>query len=177
MTDDEKYKFNKKVDACLLLSTVSIFVCSLISLYVDMPALSWLSITLADIYLFAILLVSAIRADKKNSTYNSSIEVKYLFPSRWVGVFLIPIIFITIVVSFAGLYLSVGGSESFNKEISEEIDTIYYSLVTITTLGYGDIYPVARYAKVLVISELLSGALLLFGVFPLLISRISDFSE
>jgi hypothetical protein len=36
-------------------------------------------------------------------------------------------------------------------------DSYYYSFVTLTTLGYGDITPVARYAKILAIMEAVIG--------------------
>ena len=36
-------------------------------------------------------------------------------------------------------------------------DSYYYSFVTLTTLGYGDIAPVARYAKILAIMEAVVG--------------------
>jgi len=39
-------------------------------------------------------------------------------------------------------------------------DFIYYSAITIATVGYGDIYPVHAFARVFVIAEVLSGALL-----------------
>jgi len=54
-------------------------------------------------------------------------------------------------------------------------DFIYFSLVTLTTLGYGDITPISNEARQLVVHEISSGFLLLIGAFPLLISRISNF--
>jgi Ion channel len=43
------------------------------------------------------------------------------------------------------------------------------------TVGYGDYVPLGKGAKLLIMGELVSGMLLLFGVFPLLISRLSTF--
>ncbi|MDP3787675.1 MAG: potassium channel family protein [Candidatus Omnitrophota bacterium] len=39
-------------------------------------------------------------------------------------------------------------------------DFIYYSAITIATVGYGDIYPIHAFARVFVIAEVLCGALL-----------------
>ena len=36
-------------------------------------------------------------------------------------------------------------------------DCYYYSFTTLTTLGYGDIAPVAKYAKILAIMESVTG--------------------
>lgn len=41
------------------------------------------------------------------------------------------------------------------------IDFIYYSAITIATVGYGDIYPVHTLARVFVLTEVLCGALLI----------------
>lgn len=40
------------------------------------------------------------------------------------------------------------------------LDFIYYSAITIATVGYGDIYPIHIFARVFVLAEVLSGALL-----------------
>jgi len=41
------------------------------------------------------------------------------------------------------------------------IDCFYYSVITISTLGYGDIYPTAWYSKLIVIVEVVTGLSLL----------------
>lgn len=49
----------------------------------------------------------------------------------------------------------------FQRSISGVLDAIYFSFVTITTLGYGDFQPAHFLAKALVISQLLVGILTL----------------
>jgi len=72
--------------------------------------------------------------------------------------------FIQVAVSFAILYAA--SSENFKFNVSgstparfDEISAVYYSLVTLVTLGYGDIYPKTDepQAQLLVIIELLVG--------------------
>jgi Ion channel len=56
-------------------------------------------------------------------------------------------------------------------------DAAYFSLVTITTLGYGEYTPQCTEGRKLVMCELLSGALLPFFAFPVLGSRLAQFDE
>ena len=51
--------------------------------------------------------------------------------------------------SFSGNLLNVGGSQFW--------DLIYFSFVTLTTLGYGDILPVNTYARTLAYMEAIVG--------------------
>ena len=63
-------------------------------------------------------------------------------------------------IAYALLDLAAPGSfEGIASEISSawEPDWIYYSFVTLTTLGYGDMSPVTPIAKVLVILEAVTG--------------------
>lgn len=61
------------------------------------------------------------------------------------------------------------------QPLSDKWDAIYFSMVTLTTLGYGDFAPARPLARALVVWELLTGMLLLVGIFPLLIARLSTF--
>lgn len=48
-----------------------------------------------------------------------------------------------------------------NQTILNYIDCLHYSVVTIATVGYGDIYPTQWYAKLMVDTEILSGTALI----------------
>lgn len=37
------------------------------------------------------------------------------------------------------------------------VDSIYFSITTFTTTGYGDIYPISNCAKMFVVSEIILG--------------------
>jgi len=59
---------------------------------------------------------------------------------------------------FAALYYLIGGQE-FNNTPSDFWTFLYFSIVTITTLGFGDIYPLTLLTKLLVAFEVVMGAL------------------
>jgi hypothetical protein len=65
------------------------------------------------------------------------------------------------------LYASVPGI--FAEQITF-LDSAYFSIITITTLGYGDLSPISNFGKVLAACEALLGVVLL-GVFFLAVSH------
>jgi hypothetical protein len=75
-----------------------------------------------------------------------------------------------IVLIFSIYYMSYGifFSDTFSKcgngIFTDFVSPVYFSFVTITTLGYGDLKPVYRLGKALTILELLFGVLLLVVV-------------
>jgi hypothetical protein len=68
-----------------------------------------------------------------------------------------------------GLFSAVGSVESPGKSLGL-IDYIYFSVVTFSTLGYGDLYPIGTLGKVLASLEVFAG-LIMFG---LLLSFVSN---
>ncbi len=89
--------------------------------------------------------------------------------------------FINVIVffgfSFFFISMVVGGQ--FNKEGISLFDFIYYSFVTVATLGYGDIHPVGWYGKLLAITELCFGIWFVITVLPVAVAdqaeRLRDF--
>lgn len=77
-------------------------------------------------------------------------------PRRWV--ILAPIGLIPVIFAFAVLYLFYGCC--FKDPILEPLQAVYFSMVTLTTLGYGDVHPVNDTGRLLVVAEL--GFFLLF---------------
>lgn len=133
------------------------------------------SVIMTDFYLALILILSAYRSDKSDVVCPP--WIKNFFPSRIIGLLMVVLLVGTLIVSFAGLYYNYRESIYFHGSIETWSDAMYFSFVTFTTLGYGEIYPILPETKKLVMWQLASGMLLLFGVFPLLISRISSFTE
>jgi hypothetical protein len=100
-------------------------------------------------------------------------------PERQIAVLTIPAMFLILVMSFADLYTrqNVTRGPADPNRFTQPADAAYFSLVTITTLGYGDYTPQDLPARKVIVCELLSGALLLFLAFPVLGSRLSQFDE
>ena len=83
------------------------------------------------------------------------------------------LVYIFLIVIFALLYFVFSDFFSFPKSDQGEInlfDTYYFSVVTITTLGYGEIHPIHTFGKILVILQVLSGVFT-FGMFLYSISQ------
>lgn len=65
-----------------------------------------------------------------------------------------------VIVTCAGLYYVSGIYSPVNQEIIHSLPTsIYFSIVTFTTLGYGDYSPASSYARVISSCEAVSGLL------------------
>lgn len=79
------------------------------------------------------------------------------------------------VYCWANIYYSIGSD--FKNPITKEIDAVYFSYITMATVGYGDIVPVSDHAKELVMYQISGSILLFFGAFPLLVSRLSTFNK
>ena len=78
---------------------------------------------------------------------------------KWIIAYVILILIFALTYNFMP-------SQSFhiNSDNFSFIDWLYFSVVTITTLGYGEITPAVSVSKILVVSESLLG-LLLLGLF------------
>jgi hypothetical protein len=59
----------------------------------------------------------------------------------------------------------------FSQSLGRFVDAAYFSTVTLSTTGYGDILPVAAVARALVAAEIIIG----FGLLGFLLSRVAGF--
>lgn len=89
------------------------------------------------------------------------------------NVLLLGINFLEFINNFSIIFfsLSVCGWLKF-EGLKTIVDSLYFSLSTITTLGFGDIYPVSMGAKVAVIIESLVGIIFIFVVLNVFVSTI-----
>jgi hypothetical protein len=111
-----------------------------------------------------------------SSAERPTAEQKNRLPTRQAALLIVPLLAIALVTSFAALYLASHGvlsTAATAAPLKSWNDAIYFSVVTFTTLGYGDFVPHSVGAKWIAIFELGSGLLLLIGAFPLVIARIS----
>jgi len=65
-----------------------------------------------------------------------------------------------VAVCYASLYLALPDS-SFHNHPTRPFDSLYFSWITITTTGFGDIFPSSTCARVLCMSELGVGLMLI----------------
>jgi voltage-gated potassium channel Kch len=80
--------------------------------------------------------------------------------------------FVEVSIGFAGLYLYSDSLGSFNKPLQGVVDSIYFSLVTSTTVGFGDIYPIRSGAKLLVSAHLALSFVMVVFAFSILVGRL-----
>jgi Ion channel len=71
------------------------------------------------------------------------------------------LLFLILILPFSLLYNLI--PHGFNKQIYSYWDALYFSIVTVTTLGYGDIAPILPYTKVIASLESILG-LVFFGI-------------
>lgn len=74
--------------------------------------------------------------------------------------------YVTIAILYGGMYFLLGIQEqhikpNFQRSFEGLFDAIYFSFVTITTLGYGDFEPTSFATKGLVISQLIVGIIII----------------
>ena len=90
--------------------------------------------------------------------------------------------FYELIVAFAIIYLSIGCNLSIgciiqnritSIPLSTPLDALYYSLVTMVTLGYGDFLPINHVGRGIVIGQLVSEILFLLVVIPMYVSAIT----
>ena len=82
--------------------------------------------------------------------------------------------YIELIISFGLLYFLLSANEIHSvaiKGVSSTIDALYYSGVTITTLGYGDFSPTQWYTELLSVYEVLCGFSLLLVSFTIYTNR------
>jgi voltage-gated potassium channel len=82
--------------------------------------------------------------------------------------------YLEIIVSFASMYFLLSSNDIHSIAISgikDAIDALYYSGVTVTTLGYGDFSPTQWYTRLLSIYQVLCGFSLLLVSFTIYTNR------
>jgi len=168
-----------------------------IALWAGGPALlSGILVGVTNLYLIAILVEAALRSGKARKFVDhvpqAKKKVMFEVPDRVWNLLQISFILFIVVCGFANMYIQQGGvvyvgptlvvqhatshqPAKPNPPLAGRLDAVYFSMVTLATLGYGDFVPATAQARTLVIWELGTGLLLLVGTFSLLISRLADF--
>ena len=161
-----------KRDLVLVAGAATLAALGLTATICRIPALAWPALATTDLYLLCVLLVATIRSDAKQRGGTPWKHLACIVPTKTAGVFMAGFLLVALVAAFAGLYLDLS-SDQLSRPLDGPIDALYFSFVTMTTVGFGDYTPVSADAKLLVMGQLTSGTLLLFGVFSLLIASLS----
>ncbi len=138
-------------------------------------------------YQVLLLVEVAIRSEPRRKIFE--------LPSRAWSLLLLVSLLAALVFAFGEMYLKIkgvihvvedvasegdaqGGAGSTEREVlTSKIDACYFSFATITTLGYGDYVPATQGARLIVMWQLATGALLVFIGFPLAVSRLATFAD
>ena len=119
--------------------------------YVYYPS-HWLELTAAIASMFFLLFATIILGHRV--FYARRVEANMIFGAvslyLMLGIFcgvLYGVIDMVVPHSFAGDYHSVPGALPLVKHATKQENLIYFSFVTLTTLGYGDIIPVSDIAR------------------------------
>jgi len=137
-------------------------------LFAGRPA-TWIVVLLAayrvvDIvaYHFAVLLV-----DSQVGTYRlMSVRRSFVFSI---------VNFYEIIAAYALVYLTAGKiiEPATGAPLSSGTSALYYSVVTIVTLGYGEFCPADDASRAIVMVQLLTGVLFLAGIAPMIAANIA----
>jgi hypothetical protein len=131
-----------------------------------------------DCYLLLLIILMALKGDKRgNRAYE--LIVPHRVPAFIGGILL----FAGLIHSFGNMYIhsdgiSGGGAPCCKiapSHLETPVDAIYFSMVTMTTLGYGDFTANDQFSRLLVIWQLCTSVLMLLFFVPLMMSRIAAF--
>jgi len=84
---------------------------------------------------------------------------------------------IIVIIGYADFYFKLSNCYSyvFKDNISlSAIDSIYFSVTTFTTTGFGDIYPISHSAKMYVATETIIGYILSAFIMAILVIKFMD---
>ena len=145
------------------------------SLFLDSGAwLSWLSVGGLLLWMILILVESAQRSSKTSLGFGLPLRT-WAIP--------LPFLFLTVaVLAFANIYAERTANETGIHEtrdgavvpVTDWRNFVYFSVATITTVGYGDLRPVDPGTRMVTVAEVGTGLLILACTFPLLLARISQ---
>jgi voltage-gated potassium channel Kch len=181
LQDPRAKYFSQGFNVTIIVSSSILAILGCLSLWLRWPAvLSGLVAAGIDIVVGVLIVLVGLRSDGRATKLYDR-----LVPQRIPALIAGALFFVGIMHAFANMYLAdhgvSGGGNACCARIAPKqyletrIDALYFSCVTMTTLGYGDYTADTRPARVLVIWQLTTSVLVLIFFFPLLISRIAAF--
>jgi Ion channel len=124
----------------------------------------------------AVLLTAMVSAFRLVEIAATSVRLHILKPYKTGApqhaILLVFVAFFQVALAFATLYLceSYWRGDGFGLTAGERpflrwLDMIYFSLITLSTIGFGDVHPVSHWGKLIVMFEVFFSLLLLLIVF------------
>ncbi len=99
------------------------------------------------------------------------IHYRFLRAPWWLAVTGIVLAFLALNAVYAGIYVLTGGIRDARP--GSFIDAFYFSVQTMGTIGYGDMYPVSRAANLVVVTEAVASLIVSALVTGLVFSKFS----
>jgi inward rectifier potassium channel len=97
---------------------------------------------------------------------------RFLRAPWWQAITAIVLVFLGLNAVYAGLYLATGGVK--HARPGSFADAFYFSVQTMGTIGYGDMYPMSQTANFLVVSEAVVSLILTAVATGLIFSKFSQ---
>jgi uncharacterized protein YjbI with pentapeptide repeats len=107
---------------------------------------------------------------KSSFTRKLATFIVMLITMNWRSIRVFSSWMLLLVSIFALIYVSFGLLSSGGNTVKSLLDAFYFSVITFTTLGYGDILPTGVVGKLVVITEVISGYIFL-GLLLTILSR------
>lgn len=139
------------------------------------------SVFVVDFYMVCVFFIAAIQSDVKAGNLDfalyHNLGKKWVWlPIRTAGLIMVGIFFLTDVLGFAAVFRALPEGY-FNHPFMHWWEAVYFSIVTIATVGYGDFLPTKAWSQIIIIGQIASGLLLLAGIVSFAIARISGFDS
>jgi hypothetical protein len=141
------------------------FITEWIAYWIHMPILNYLS-SVTNIIFFQIVVIKLIIQIAKSKKANASVIFESIN-----GYLMLGLLF-TLWVAISMQYDS--GSFSFQVEMPMVQDYIYFTFVTMTTLGYGDVTPQLPFARSLSILISTSGQIYIAVIIAMLVGKYAS---
>ncbi len=139
------------------------------------------SVLFVDFYMLGVFFIAAVQSDVKNGNLDFTLYQNFGKKWRWLpirtaGLIMVGIFFLTDVLGFAAVFRAMPDGY-FNHPLTHWWEAVYFSIVTIATVGYGDFVPAKAWAEAIIIGQIASGLLLVAGIVSFAIARISGFDS
>lgn len=141
------------------------FITEWIAYWIHMPVLNFVS-SLTNIIFFQIIVIKLIIQIAKSKIADSRVIFESIN-----GYLMLGLLF-TLWIAIAMQYDS--GSFSFQVEMPVVQDYIYFTFVTMTTLGYGDVTPLLPFARSLAILISISGQIYIAVIIAMLVGKYAS---